>query len=518
MNIIFMLLQRSGFYMKQIRDFGRITFIEEMQHIAIQEEWNQVFGENHHLIYIQEGRVNIKSSLFSGILSEGDMVVLPSGHGSFAVVPITQPISVYYIRFATATVSRVNAKWNMEDTTPSVSGKVRVQPIPVIRHKFDNLHRLWKKSLGFTNTLHIAWLELWETIQAGMVIEEPNFETRLWDIIKHMDLHYEDEFQVEDIARHSGVTPTIFFKSFKETTSLSPLQYITRNRIEKARQLLVEGDTPIIEVANAVGYSDVYYFSRTFKKAIGIPPNRYRKLLQRKIAVLNPPLFDDLLALGIPRERLIPFWNREVQKKTYREHDTTGMEFQWLGREKPELIVGTENAKPLYEKLAEIAPTYLIMYKPFSWQEHLRELADILEVREVAEYWLHNYEQKAAAVGERINRQLGDQTVLAALVHDNKIRVCGASRRKIGRLLYGDLKLNAPIGTDQFIFFDIESLEELNKFKADHILLLGDHSIGIETPVQISGQVHHASLNPWLHYSAIGHEKSIEEALFYFST
>ena len=504
--------------MKQFRDCTSITFIEEMRLITLPEEWQQIIDKDHHLIYIREGKVKIKSSLFDGILCKGDMVVLPSGSESFSVMPITQPISAYYIRFASANVSRVYGNWNIDDASPSISGMVRVQPIPIIRHRFDLLHRLWEQNSGFTNPLSTAWLELWETIQAGITIEEPDFETRLQNIIKHMDLHFEEEFQVENMALHSGVTPTVFFKRLKETTSLSPLQYITRNRIEKARQLLVEDDSPIREIANAVGYLDVYYFSRTFKKVIGIPPFRYRQLLQRKIAVLNPPLFDDLLALGVPRDKLIPFWNREDQKEAYREHDTIGTELQWLCKEKPELIVGIDNEKPLYDQLVKIAPTYLIKYKPCSWREHLCELATILEVKEIAEYWLYYYEQKTATVSERIQRQLGDQTVLAALVHDKSIRVCGANRRKLGQFLYSDLKLNAPIGTDRFAFSDIESLVELNKFKADHILLLGDHPIGKETTLQISGQVHHARLNPWLHYSAIGHAKAIEEALFYFTT
>lgn len=503
--------------MKQIRNSACIAFIEEMRLLSLPEEWKPITEKDHYLIYILDGRVQINSSLYNGIMRPGDMIVLPSGSEPFSVIPITEPISAYYIRFASANVSRVYGNWNIDDASPLVSGLVRVEPIPVVRHRLDHLYRLWKESLGFTIPLYIAWMELWETIQAGVVIEEPNLETRLQNIVKHMDLHYEEEFQVEDMARHSGVTPTIFYKRFKETTSLSPLQYITKNRMEKARQLLVAGDDPIGAIANVVGYPDVYYFSRIFKKATGIPPHRYRQLLQRKIAVLSPPLYDDLLALGVPRDTLIPFWNRDDQKKTYRAHDTSGMQFEWLHREKPELIIGTDHAEPLYDLLSNIAPTHLIKYKPFSWREHLRELAVILGVSKVAEYWLYHYEQKAAAVRERIHRRLGDQTVLAALVHDNSIRVCGANRRKIGKFLYGDLKLNAPTGTDRFAFSDIESLTELNKFKADHILLLGDRPTLQGTPMSLSAQVHHASSYPWLHYSAIGHERSMEEALLYFS-
>ena len=503
--------------MNQIHNWVNVSVIEEMRLLSLPEDLRTITANDHQLIYILEGRLEIKSTLYNGIIHTGNMVVLPSGTEPISFIPITEPISAYCIRFTSASVSRSAGSWSIIDALPSISGIVRVQSIPVTRHKFEQIHRLWKESLSFTNPLHIAWLELWESIRSEMILEEPNLESKLQHIVNHMDLHYEEEFQVEDMARHSGVTPTIFFKRFKVSTSQSPLQYITRIRIEQARNLLVEGEAPIREVAHTVGYSDVYYFRRIFKKVIGIPPYRYRQLLQRKIAVLNPPLFDDLLALGVPRDKLIPFWNREDQKKTYRDHDTYGMELLWLRRERPELIIGTDNLKPMYDQLSDIAPTHLIQYKPFSWREHLREIATILDVSEVAEYWLYYYEQKAAAVRNRIHRRLGDQTVLVALVQDRNIRVCGANRRKIGRFLYGDLKLNAPLGTDRFAFSDIESLTELNKFRADHILLLGDQTFQKATSLSISGQVHHAGLYPWLHYSALGHERSMEEALLYFS-
>ena len=488
-----------------------------MKLITTLHEWQSIIHKENQLIYVREGKVKIKSSIYNGAMSEGELIVLSSVKESLSVVPITQPFSAYYIRFASASVSRVEGCWNIEETSPAGVNMMRVQTIPIIRHRFEQLHALWNQSSDFDIPTFTEWLELWEMIKGGSVKEEQDIETKIQNIIKHMDLHFEEEFQVEDMARHSGVTPNIFYKRFKESTSLSPLQYVTRNRIEKARQLLVEEDVSIREIANAVGYPDMYYFSRTFKKMVGIPPTRYRQLLRRKIVVLSPPLFEDFLALGVPRNMLIPFWTKEHQKKIYRAQDAFGMELQMLKKEKPELIVGIDEKNELLDQLAEIAPTHLIKYKPFSWREHLRQLADILQVKEIAEYWLYYYEQKTAAFRERIHRQLGNETVLVALVHDEKIRVCGANRRKIGQFLYSDLKLNAPMGTEQFSFADFDNLIELNKFKADHILLLGEQPVGKESFEQILGQVHHSSINPWLHNSAIGHEKSIEEALIHFS-
>jgi len=384
-----------------------VADIEEMRLLTLSESWMRPAGGAHHLICVLEGRALFRSPSFDGLLHEGEMAVLPSVAGAFSVTPVTEPTSAYYIRFAAARVARDNGSWSIEDASPGVQGLVRVQPMPLVRHKLEQLHRLTVHSPLDAPALQMGWLELWETIRKGWAAEEHGLDSMLQDIVHHMDLHCEEAFQVERMARHSGVTPAVFYKRFKQYTSLTPLQYITRKRMEKARQLLVREEANIREVASEIGYPDVYYFSRIFKKAVGIPPYRYHQLLRRKIAVTSPPLYDNLLALGVPRDKLIPFWNRDEQKNPYRQHDTVGLELNRLLKEKPELIIGTDKAGPLSDKLADIAPLKTIPFKPYSWREHLRELAAILDVNEVAEYWLYYYERKAEAVRDRIHQRLG---------------------------------------------------------------------------------------------------------------
>lgn len=503
--------------MIQVDPLANMVDISDMRLISLSEGRRGSCEKEHELVYMLEGKAALRSSSFEGIISEGDMVMLPAGSGEYIMTPVTEPTAAYYVQFASAVVSRAAGSWNVREASPAMRGMARIRPISLIRHRLEQLHRHWLKQQGYSTKLHIAWLELWDAISNGAMGEEAGLDSLIQSIIRHMDIHFMEPFQVEDMARYSGVTPSIFFKRFKEHTSLSPLQYLTHNRLEKARRMLVEDVVNIREVASGVGYQDVQYFSRMFKKMVGLPPYRYHQVLRKKIAVLSPPMFDNLLALGLPREKLIPFWNRSQQKNPYKQLESNGMELQWLQRVQPEMIIGTDGSEQMYDQLAEIAPTRLIAFKPYSWREHLRELAAILNAGEVAEYWLYYYEQKAAAVRERIRRRLGEQTVLAASVNDQGIRICGMKRRKIGRLLYGDLQLNAPKGTEEFVFADVKSLADLNDFKADHILLFQDRPLRAGVQVPVLGHVHHAGINPWLLYSALGHERSIEHALQYFA-
>jgi AraC-like DNA-binding protein len=63
---------------------------------------------------------------------------------------------------------------------------------------------------------------------------------------------------------------------FRKEMGLTPVIYLNRYRINKARQLLVESNQSITEIALAVGFSDSGYFSRLFRREVGIPPESYR--------------------------------------------------------------------------------------------------------------------------------------------------------------------------------------------------------------------------------------------------
>lgn len=494
--------------------------IVDLQLLAHKEEWQRGVEHgtgDHVILFAAEGKVSVQTSTFNGLLHEGDVLMLPAGEGEHVIMPASEPAKLYVVFFASIHLDRSEGKWRAETAAPLWQGKLRLRLAAVIRHRFDELYRLLKEQGRYSISLQICWLELVQAIQKSIQESEQNLNQLLREIIAHMDDHPEDHFQVEELARCSGVTPTIFYQQFKTHTSLSPLQYITKNRMEKARRLLATGEMEIRDVAGEVGYQDVYYFNRVFKKMIGIPPYRYQKAISRKIAVLNPSLYGNLLALGVPHEGMIPFWNRIEQKRCYQKIEAYDRELDWLTRMQPELIIGTKQAEPLYDRLLAIAPTTLLTFKPYSWRDHFIQLAELLDIKQAALNWLTYYELKAANAHERIYQELGEQTVLAALEHETGVRVYGAQRRKIGHLLYRDLQLNPPADITSFAFKDIGSLAELNDFKADHILLFRQTPLVSTKRGVIKGKVHYAGIHPWFDYSACGHEQAIKQSILCFS-
>ncbi|MBC7784510.1 MAG: helix-turn-helix transcriptional regulator [Burkholderiales bacterium] len=74
-----------------------------------------------------------------------------------------------------------------------------------------------------------------------------------------------------------GMSVRSLRRNFNLRLGTSPHQYVITHRVQAARDLLLRTDTPLKEIATRLGYSDVFYFGRQFKKVTGVSPARFRK-------------------------------------------------------------------------------------------------------------------------------------------------------------------------------------------------------------------------------------------------
>lgn len=82
---------------------------------------------------------------------------------------------------------------------------------------------------------------------------------------------------IADLAAQAGYSPDHFSRVFRDIMGQSPRDYLVNARIDRARQLLSESSLTVSQVADALGYRDVYFFSRQFKQRTGQSPTQYRK-------------------------------------------------------------------------------------------------------------------------------------------------------------------------------------------------------------------------------------------------
>ena len=97
------------------------------------------------------------------------------------------------------------------------------------------------------------------------------------EAMDYIGAHYNDPgISVGSIAQHLGLSEGHLSHLFKKETDYTLLNYLTRYRIHKAMELLRDCRARVYEVAEAVGYKDITYFSATFKKVVGMSPSEYQ--------------------------------------------------------------------------------------------------------------------------------------------------------------------------------------------------------------------------------------------------
>lgn len=90
--------------------------------------------------------------------------------------------------------------------------------------------------------------------------------------------HYREAITLETVSEVAGFNPTYFSSLFKKETGRNFLEFVSEIRMEQAKCLLKETSLSVAAICEAVGYSDVKYFTKNFTKYSGLKPNEYRKL------------------------------------------------------------------------------------------------------------------------------------------------------------------------------------------------------------------------------------------------
>ncbi len=112
----------------------------------------------------------------------------------------------------------------------------------------------------------------------GLLAEDPGYYVvrRAKDYARE---HYSAvEFSLQDVADYVGLSKNHFSRVFHKTTGMKFWDYVTQLRIEKAKELLKKSNRSNYEICRAIGYESEFYFSKVFKRVVGVGAQQYRRL------------------------------------------------------------------------------------------------------------------------------------------------------------------------------------------------------------------------------------------------
>ncbi len=94
----------------------------------------------------------------------------------------------------------------------------------------------------------------------------------------YMNERIGEEISLESLAQHVGQSPFHFARAFKEAVGYAPHQYLIRQRVERAKQMLLVGRRSPAEVAGEVGFCDQSHLTRHFKRVTGTTPSQFMRI------------------------------------------------------------------------------------------------------------------------------------------------------------------------------------------------------------------------------------------------
>lgn len=113
--------------------------------------------------------------------------------------------------------------------------------------------------------------------EKNTVIDEKINNSAISRAIKYVNENYKNNIYISDVAEYVGLNQVYFGRLFKIYTGENFTDYLINLRVEKAMSLLCEGNMKISEVSESVGYDNIKYFSRIFKRRTGKTPIDYKK-------------------------------------------------------------------------------------------------------------------------------------------------------------------------------------------------------------------------------------------------
>ncbi len=231
--------------------------------------------DDHLLIYCRAGQGWLESGDGRFEVGGGDLLLLPKGVAHAYGADAARPWTLYWVHFEGELAEAF--------LRPLGKGPVlRIGVQPRLLAEFDALLGVRRQGLSLPHFIHaahqlqsllasLAVLPARAQLKSGRVLDVDAVHTV-------MRAHLHGTLNLDQLAAQFKLSRFHFAKTYRALTGHAPIQDFIQLKMAHACRLLDEGAQSIRQVAEQLGYEDVYYFSRLFRKVVGMAPAHYRAL------------------------------------------------------------------------------------------------------------------------------------------------------------------------------------------------------------------------------------------------
>lgn len=233
----------------------------------------------HIVIYCAEGSGWVELEGKTSPLREGQLAVIPAGMPHRYGASAEAPWSIYWFHLKGEQVAAHLQLYGLGGAPVSVPIGLQSRFL----ESFDRCYGLLAdKPYSLPAQVHVSQTlgQLLGAIGLGSggSARHRKREEDLERAIRYMNERLHSSVALADLAAHTGLSKQHLIYLFKQETGFPPVDYYLRLKMQKAGQLLSLTALSVKEIAAGVGFGDPYYFSRMFKKLMGVSPTEYRSV------------------------------------------------------------------------------------------------------------------------------------------------------------------------------------------------------------------------------------------------
>ena len=233
---------------------------------------------DHVMIHCVDGDGWLRIAGRELLIHPGQMLCLPAGVPHWYGSDTENPWSNYWIHFTGRQAAAYYQWLGGRADNPVIHLSQREELLAAFEetwqylravHTYDNLVQ---GSIGLTHFLGVVQ----RTMHAAEVRQRA-VDQQIQETIDFVSQNPAAELSLTELAQLTQLSVSRYTLAFRRVTGCSPMEYFNRLRMQRACELLQTTGNSVQEIGQKVGYNDPYYFSRAFKKIIGVSPNEYRK-------------------------------------------------------------------------------------------------------------------------------------------------------------------------------------------------------------------------------------------------
>ncbi|HWO02150.1 MAG TPA: AraC family transcriptional regulator [Blastocatellia bacterium] len=248
--------------------------------------------ENHCVIVQLEPSdyvtATINGQAFDNLLSLGDITIIPAGASSHWVWRDRRPHEALHIYLEPNFVQKIAEANNLSHDQMSIEPQIGIRDEQLSHMAMSLLCELKAENVvgrlyadSVASVLAIQLVRRYSCLKDIAIRKGGMAPHKLRRALEFISDKLEDQqgIALEVVAREVGMSRYHFSRVFKESMGLSPINYIGRQRIERAKKLLAETELPIADIALQAGFSGQSHFTTFFRNLVGLTPRSFRRAM-----------------------------------------------------------------------------------------------------------------------------------------------------------------------------------------------------------------------------------------------